>query len=255
MRQPLIVANWKMSKGLEEAKDYVRRFPGEVTGVSGIEMVVCAPFIALAVLSKMVQQTPLVLGAQNMYWEREGAFTGEISPLMLREVGVRYVIVGHSERRNLFGESDSLIAKKVASALEYGLAPILCVGEDLRQREAGQTKEVLQRQFFAALERLENEQPGRLVVAYEPVWAIGTGKAASAEDAASAAGFVRSLLKEIGSAAAQKTRVLYGGSVNADNIGDFTSCEDIDGALVGGSSLKEKEFAAIVRSVYEERRG
>lgn len=254
MRQPLIAANWKMYKTLEEARDFVRRFPEEISRVSGVESVICAPFIALADLSRLIEQTPVVLGAQNMYCEREGPFTGEISPLMLREVGVRYVILGHSERRHLFGEDDELVGKKVASALEFGLTPILCVGENLQQKEAGQTEAVLQRQLLAGLGRLE-EGPPRLVIAYEPVWAIGTGKAASAEDAASAAAFVRSLLREKWGEAEEKIRLLYGGSVKGDNIGDFTSCEHIDGALVGGSSLKEKEFAAIVRSVYEERRG
>ncbi len=259
MRQPAIIANWKMYKTLSEAEEFVRRFPEELGDVNGIEMIVCAPFVALASLSRRIQRTPLVLGAQNMHWEKEGAYTGEISPLMLREVGVRYVIIGHSERRIHFGEDDHVVSKKVESAFAFGLSPILCVGESLEQRKAGQTESVLSMQVKKAVEGLSPhkiDMLSRLIVAYEPVWAIGTGQPAGGNDAVTAAGVIRStLLEQWGQELPEKIRVLYGGSVNADNITEFTSRPSVDGALVGGSSLKESTFAELIKAVYQERRG
>lgn len=194
-----------------------------------------------------------------MHWEKEGAYTGEISPLMLREVGVRYVIIGHSERRTHFGEDDEIVSKKIKSAFAFGLSPILCVGESLEQRKAGQTESVLSMQVKKAVEGLNpqnNDMPGRLIVAYEPVWAIGTGRPAGGDDAVTAAGVIRAtLLAQWGQDVPEKVRVLYGGSVNADNITDFTSRPSVDGALVGGSSLKASSFAELIKAVYQERRG
>ncbi len=258
MRQPAIIANWKMYKTLTEAEEFVRRFTDMLATISGIETIICAPFVALASLSREIQRTPLILGAQNMHWEKEGAFTGEISPLMLREVGVRYVIIGHSERRLFFGETDDIVRKKLASAFSFGLSPILCVGESLEQREAGQTDSVLSRQVQKAIQGLDpdNDLLNRLVVAYEPIWAIGTGKPAGGEDAVQAAGIIRSTLQEQwGQELPEKIRILYGGSVNPDNITEFTSRPSVDGALVGGSSLKENVFADLIKAVFNERRG
>ncbi len=259
MRQPAIVANWKMYKTLTEAEEFVQRFSEELGHVSGIEMIICAPFVALASLSRQMEGTSLILGAQNMHWEKDGPFTGEISALMLREVGVRYVILGHSERRMHFGEDDEVINKKIKSAFAFGLSPILCVGESLEQRERGETDAVLAQQVRKALEGLhprEEEMLGRLVVAYEPVWAIGTGKPAGDEDAEQAAEVIRVVLQEqVGQELPARIRILYGGSVNEKNITAFTSRPAVDGALVGGSSLKEQSFARMIQAVYHERRG
>ncbi len=258
MKQPAVIANWKMNKTPTEAEDFVLRFAEEIMNVSGLEMVICAPFVALAPLSRIMEGTPLALGAQNMHWEKEGAFTGEISPLMLREVGVRYVLIGHSERRTFFHEDDAMINKKIKAAFAYGLSPVLCVGESLEQREAGLTESVLAAQVRQALEGLTLQAEAlldRLLVAYEPVWAIGTGRPAGGDDAENAARFIRSTLRaQWGQNLPDRVRVLYGGSVNAENITSFTSRPSVDGALVGGSSLKENVLARIIQAVFEERR-
>ncbi|RJX29460.1 MAG: triose-phosphate isomerase [Dethiobacter sp.] len=256
MRQTLIVANWKMYKTLAEAEEFMERFTGEIAGVSGIETVICAPFISLARLSVLMERTTLLLGAQNMHWQKEGAFTGEISPLMLRDLGIKYVIIGHSERRLHFNESNLLIKRKVASAFNFGLIPILCVGENWEQHSSQETEKVIKEQLFSALEgfTLENEFMTKMVLAYEPVWAIGTGTAARGEEANAVAGFMRSLLQEKWGGISEKVRILYGGSVNADNITEFTGKEDLDGALVGGSSLNVETFAGLLKAVFNERR-
>lgn len=256
MRQPLVIANWKMNMTLSETEDFVRRFAQEDAGSSsGVEMVICAPFVVLSPLATLLQQSSLLLGAQNMHWEKEGAFTGEISPLMLREIGVRYVIAGHSERRVHFGETDVQVARKVAAAFAFGLTPILCVGENDGERRTGKTEEVLQRQLLAVVSALEQEEKRhKLIVAYEPVWAIGTGTPAHAGDAAAAAALIRNLLHEKWGERAEDVRILYGGSVNPENITAFTGRPEIDGALVGNSSLKPGSYAAMVRAVAAERR-
>lgn len=255
MRRKMVVANWKMYKTLAEVEDFTRHFPGEIAAQRTVEMVICAPFTALARLAVLLEKTALQLGAQNMYWPDEGAFTGEISPVMLRDAGVKYVLIGHSERRRYFGEEETLIHKKVAAALEHDLIPILCVGENEEQRSAGKTEKVIQEQLWGALEGLglKNELGERMVLAYEPVWAIGTGTPARGEDAGAVAGLIRSLLREKGSGMAERMRILYGGSVQPENITDFTAQKEIDGALVGGSSLKAKSFAALVEAVLNER--
>jgi len=257
MRQRLIVANWKMYKTLPEAEEFMARFPAEVADISGIEIVICPPFISLARLADLAVKTAILLGAQNMHWQKEGAFTGEISPLMLRDLGVKYVILGHSERRRYFGEKSDMIKKKVTAAFNYGLIPILCVGETLEQRKAGKTEKVVEEQLQGALEGIgvERDMLQKLVLAYEPVWAIGTGVAAGGEEAAAAAGFLRFLLREMwGEDISDKVRILYGGSVTPENIAEFVNQREIDGALVGGSSLQVKTFAELLRVVYRERR-
>ncbi|MEW5921929.1 MAG: triose-phosphate isomerase [Bacillota bacterium] len=256
MRRPVVVANWKMNMTLARAEEFVHRFAGEDVEAGGVDMVICPPFIALAPLSTLLQNTSLMLGAQNMHWEKEGAFTGEISPLMLREIGVRYVIVGHSERRSYFAETDESVGQKAAAAFACGLIPIVCLGENGEERRAGKTEEVIRRQLLAAIELLELEEDRRrLIVAYEPVWAIGTGIPARASDAAAVAACIRALLYQKWGNGAAEVRILYGGSVTPENIADFTGRPGIDGALVGNSSLKPGSFAAMARAVYKERRG
>jgi triosephosphate isomerase (TIM) len=256
MRQPVVIANWKMNMTLSESEEFVRNFTGEDVEGNGVEMIICPSFLALPSLSVMLQKTSLLLGAQNMYWEKSGAFTGEISPLMLREIGVRYVITGHSERRTYFGETDEDVGKKVQTAFELGIVPIICVGENGAERRAGKTEEVIGRQLLTALTALEQETDRRrLIVAYEPVWAIGTGIPARAEDAAVVAACIRSLLHKKWGETAKAVRILYGGSVSPANITEFTGRPGIDGALVGNSSLKAASFAAMVKAVHVERRG
>ena len=252
----MVIANWKMNMTLSDSEEFVRRFTAEDVGGGGVEMVICPSFIALSALSLPLQKTSLLLGAQNMYWEKAGAFTGEISPLMLREIGVRYVITGHSERRTYFGETDEDVGKKAETAFAMGLVPVICVGENGEERRAGKTKEVIGRQLLTAVQALHEEADWRrLIVAYEPVWAIGTGVPARAEDAAVVAACIRSLLHEKWGEVAAAVRILYGGSVNPDNITEFTARPGIDGALVGNSSLKPASFAAMVNAVSAERRG
>lgn len=256
MRQTLIVANWKMHKTLSEAEEFMARFPAEIADINGIEIVICPPFISLARLADLTEKNTILLGAQNMHWQKEGAFTGEISPLMLRDLGVKYVIIGHSERRQHFGENSALIRKKVAAAFNYGLVPILCVGENLEQRNSEETEKVVEEQMLGALEGLdvENNALQKLVLAYEPVWAIGTGVPACGSEANAVAAFMRSLLQGKWGDLSEKVRILYGGSVTADNIGEFISQAEIDGALVGGSSLNVQTFAELLRVVFCERR-
>ena len=256
MRQPVVIANWKMNMTLADAEDFVRHFAEEDVGGRGVEMVICPPFIALSSLSLLLQETSLLLGAQNMHWEKAGAFTGEISPPMLREIGVRYVITGHSERRTYFGETDEDVGKKAKAAFAQGLIPVICVGENGEERRAAKTEEVIGRQLLTAVDAIHHEaDQSRLIVAYEPLWAIGTGVPARPEDAAVVAACIRSLLHEKWGETAKEVRVLYGGSVNPENIPEFTGKPSIDGALVGNSSLKPASFAAMVKAVNMERRG
>ncbi|MGC8873227.1 MAG: triose-phosphate isomerase [Chloroflexia bacterium] len=247
MRVPLICGNWKCHRTVEEAVTLALAISRGVANVKGVEVAVCPPSIALAAVSERLRESPLAVGAQNAYLE-EGAYTGEIAPRML--VGLcRYVILGHSERRRLFGEDDRLIRAKVQSALGWGLSPILCVGESLEENEQGQTEAVVAGQLRAALEAVE----GRLwrarggVIAYEPVWAIGTGRPCDGATASRIIAMIRSLLADLFSSdVAEGTRILYGGSVNAANIAEFMVHPEIDGALVGGASLKAEEFLGIV---------
>lgn len=252
MRIPIIAGNWKMHKTLDEAVAHARQMRPKLTEVKGVEKVLCPPFVALAAVRDAIQATDIKLGAQNMHWEEQGAFTGEISPLMLKGL-CQYVILGHSERRAYFGETDEGVNRKVKAALAHGLTPIVCVGENLEQHEAGQTETWVAGQVRAAFAGLTAEEARRVVLAYEPIWAIGTGHAATPAGANAVIGLtIRGTLADLyDETTAQAVRVQYGGSVNAANIGGFMAQPDIDGALVGGASLKAEEFVAIVRIAAE----
>ncbi|MFZ5902862.1 MAG: triose-phosphate isomerase [Chloroflexota bacterium] len=249
MRTPFVAGNWKMNKTVEEARALVFSMSIKLRDVAGVEKVLCPPFPALVAVSALLEGTDIGLGAQNMHWEEKGAFTGEVAPNMVAEF-CNYVILGHSERRTYFGETDETVNKKVRAALEAGLIPIVCVGETLDEHESGRTEEVVARQTRAGLRAVDPANAARLVVAYEPVWAIGTGKASTGEAAnAVVRDVIRSALAEsFGEEIAQAIRVLYGGSVTAANAAEFFSQPEIDGALVGGASLKVDEFAAITQA-------
>jgi triosephosphate isomerase (TIM) len=247
-RVPLIAGNWKMFKTGGEGAAFVTALAAQVKDLRDREIVVAPPFTGLADAVRAAASTNIKVSAQNMFWEEEGAFTGEVSPGMLVDLGVSYVIIGHSERRQVFGETDENVKKKVHAALHHGLLPIMCVGETEAQREAGETEEVLGRQLAQGLVLLQAEDASRLAIAYEPIWAIGTGKTATPEMAQEAVAFVRRELADgAGEAAAQVVRTLYGGSVRPDNIDELMAQPDIDGVLVGGASLKVDSFARIAR--------
>ncbi len=248
MRSPIVAANWKMHKTSREAADYCRRLRELVPGDPGVELVVFPPFTALGAVRDGLAGTGIKWGAQNMHPEPEGAFTGEISLPMLLEYGISYVIVGHSERRRIFGETDDFIAEKLRTALDAGVRPILCVGETLEERRTGRAREVVERQLSAALGGLSPEKAREVVIAYEPVWAIGTGVPAHPEDAQEMAAHIRGWLRERFGDVAEGVRIQYGGSVKPDNAGDFLRLPDIDGALVGGASLDPVSFWEIASS-------
>jgi triosephosphate isomerase len=248
MRTPVIAGNWKMNKTIEEAVNLVREMRLELNEVQGVDKVLCPPFTALTAVKELLEPTTVKLGAQNMYWEEKGAYTGEISPLMLEEL-CQYVILGHSERRQYFGETDDGVNKKIRAALAYNLIPIICVGENLAQNEAGETEAVVSGQIRGCLAGLSAEQVRGLIVAYEPIWAIGTGRPATGVGANAVIGQVlRGTISDLyDEATAQAVRVQYGGSVNPKNIAEFMSQAEIDGALVGGASLRAADFVEIVR--------
>ena len=253
MRLPIIAGNWKMNTDIDQAIKLVREVKDELAKMEGVEKVLCPPYISLAMVKELLAGSPIKLGAQNMYFELKGAYTGEISPLMLKGL-CEYVILGHSERRQYFGESDGIVNRKVKAALEAGLKPILCVGERLEENEAGKTEEVVTRQVKQALAEINS--PQGLVIAYEPVWAIGTGKAASGEDANATIALIRRIIAQLyGKNFAQTMRIQYGGSVTSDNIAEFVSQLEIDGALVGGASLKADEFISIVEQTAKAKKG
>lgn len=249
MRKFFVAGNWKMNKTGEEARALVAEMLPELQAFPQVDRAICPPFPYLMPLANMLAGTGIGLGAQNMHYEASGAFTGEVSPKMVAEF-CQYVILGHSERRAYFHETDELVNKKVKAALEIGLTPIMCVGETLQENESGKTAEVVNRQVKFGLEGLTPEQGTKLVIAYEPVWAIGTGRAATPETAQSVHGdIVRPALKALfGEATAQSIRIQYGGSVNAKNSAELFNMPDIDGALVGGASLKSADFAAIIKA-------
>lgn len=248
MRKPIIAGNWKMYKKVDQAIALVSELSDLVADVENVEVVVCPTFTALDAVLEALQGANVAVGAQNMYWQEEGAFTGEISPVMLRDLGCKYVILGHSERRQYFGETDEGVNKKIKAAFAHALIPIVCVGETLAQREAGTTEKVVRTQAEGALNGLDAEKAVRLVIAYEPVWAIGTGKTASNDDAQQVCGFIRRVVAEMfNQEVADKVRIQYGGSVKPDNISALMAQPDIDGALVGGASLEAKSFANIVK--------
>jgi triosephosphate isomerase len=247
-RRPLIAANWKMNKTIGEAREFCEALLPEVEGLGadGPEVAICPPYPALPLVAQLCAGTGVVVAGQNMHWEESGAFTGEVSAAMLLDAGAGAVILGHSERRQLFGETDAALARKVPAALATGLVPILCVGESEDEREREETEEVLRRQVDAALEGVERGRLAEIVLAYEPIWAIGTGRTATVEQADRACGFIRSLVAARDGEAAERVRIQYGGSVKPANAAELIGQREIDGALVGGASLDADDFAAIV---------
>jgi triosephosphate isomerase len=247
MRVPLIAGNWKMFKTVQEAVVFVKELRGTVKDVEDVEIVVAPAFTALHAAAEAARNSNVSVAAQDMHWEREGAFTGEVSAGMIVEAGAEYVIVGHSERRRLFGETDGIVNRKVAAAIAAKLTPIVCVGETLEERERNETLAVLDRQIKDGFDTVTGEQISELVIAYEPVWAIGTGRTATAAQAGEAHAHIRTRVKQwFGAEAAGQCRVIYGGSVKPDNIRQLIAEPDVDGALVGGASLDLKSFTAIV---------
>jgi len=249
MRTPFIAGNWKMYKTVADAVKYVKELRGLVKDLDAVEVVVAPTFTALFAAAEAARNSNVGIAAQDLYWEREGAFTGEVSGQMVREAGATYAIVGHSERRTLFGETDASVNRKVAAAFAAGLCPIACIGETLDQRERKDTFDVLDRQITQGLDGLTADQIGQLVIAYEPVWAIGTGRNATPAQASEAHGHIRSRLRQwFGQEPAELCHVIYGGSVKPENARDLLSQPDVDGALVGGASLDVRSFLQIVTS-------
>ena len=247
-RKKLIAANWKMYKNPTQTREFFREFLPLVAGHTRDEIVVCPPYIDLCASVAAAKGSQVAVAAQNLHWEKEGAYTGEICPVMLLDVGCTHVIIGHSERRQYFGETDDIVNLKLKAALEAGLTPIVCVGEVLEEREAGLTEDILRRQCLRAFHAISGKKAGKLVVAYEPVWAIGTGKTATPQLASDAHVLIRGeAAKAFGQGFADKLRILYGGSVKPENAKALMSEEEIDGALVGGASLDPKSFAAIAK--------
>lgn len=252
MRRPVIAGNWKMYKDVNESVELVNAIKREVYDIENVDIIVCPPFTNLGEVAEMVTDSNVGLGAQNCYWEKEGAFTGEIAVPMLKSIGSEYVIIGHSERRQYFGETDETVNKKIKAALEGGLVPIMCVGETLEEREAGKTMDVVKTQITGGLKGFEESFIAPIIIAYEPVWAIGTGKTASPEQAQEVHAMIRGLLKELFSETlASGKAVLYGGSVKPDNVIDLMKKEDIDGGLIGGASLKSDSFVDIIKKTSE----
>jgi len=249
MRKKILAANWKMNLTHIEAESYMHTFFGEIGEVDDVEIVMIPPFTSIPVLAQISEKAPFIrIGAQNMYWERSGAYTGEISATMLRVLFVKYVVIGHSERRMLFGETDETVNRKVHSALEAGLRPIVCVGESTTQRDNDEVETVLRRQLELGLKDLSVKDAVETVIAYEPVWAIGTGRTATPAQAEEAHRFIRSVLsKMFGTGPAERVRIQYGGSVKPDNAQELLRRSDIDGALIGGASLDPHSFAKIIR--------
>lgn len=245
MRKPIIAGNWKMHKTIKEALEFVNEVKDKVNS-DKVEAVICAPFTLLKDLKEATKGTNIKIGAQNMHFEEKGAFTGEVSPLMLKEIDMDYVVIGHSERRQYFNETDETVNKKVLKALEVGIDPILCVGETLEQREAGKTKDVCKVQVEKALENVLKDDLAKVVVAYEPIWAIGTRKTATAEDANDVISYIREVIKGLYGELANEVRIQYGGSVKPSNVAEIMGQSDIDGALVGGASLASNDYLDLV---------
>ena len=247
-RRPMIAGNWKMYKTPNEATETAQQLVRNVAAITDVDMMIAPTFIALAAVFEAVKNSPVALGAQNLYWKDEGAYTGEVSASMLKSAGCRYCIIGHSERRQYFGETDETVNKKLKAAIKADLQPIFCVGETEKEREAGQTLSILDKQFKKGLEGLISEQIGSLIIAYEPVWAIGTGKTATVDQAQEVHQFIRSLVqKKFDQTLSDSIRILYGGSVKPDNIANLMAMPDIDGALVGGASLDAESFSQIIK--------
>lgn len=248
-RKPLIAGNWKMHKTGNEGSELARVLRRGFEGEENAEIVLCPPFTALTAVAHELEGSPLGLGGQNLHWESQGAYTGEVSAAMLLDAGCRYVIIGHSERRRYFGETDETVARKVRAALDAGLIPIVCVGEQWEEREAGLTESLVRGQVDAALGGITPDEIAALAVAYEPVWAIGTGRAATGADAGEVAGLIRKTVADLSTpTASSRMRILYGGSVNPSNMATFMEEPEVDGALVGGASLKADSFEGIIRA-------
>lgn len=249
MKKPFVAGNWKMNIGLSEGVDLVEELKNSLSDYKYVEIVVIPPFTHLYLIKKKLDGTNIKLGAQNLHWEDKGAFTGEISPLMLKEIGCSYVIIGHSERRKYFGESDEIVNKKSKIALHHGIIPIICIGETIEERENGATFKVIEKQLRVAISGFNKEDIMKVVVAYEPVWAIGTGKNATPEQAEEAHSFIRSILREMfGIEESNCVIIIYGGSVTMDNSYSLLKMENVDGFLVGGASLKGDSFTGIVKN-------
>ncbi|MCK5579835.1 MAG: triose-phosphate isomerase [Candidatus Omnitrophica bacterium] len=249
MRKIIIAGNWKLNKTAKETTELINLLKRDLSDISEVDSVVCPTFIALADARDALDESGIGLGAQNIYWEDSGAFTGEISGPMLKDLGVQYVIIGHSERRQFFGETDETVNKRIKAALKSDLLPIVCVGEMLEEREADKTFDVIKAQCQGGLKDLTAEEMGKIIIAYEPVWAIGTGKTATPDQAQEVHRFIRDLLAEMfNGEIAGATRIQYGGSVKSENTKELMGQPDIDGALVGGASLKADSFAAIVKN-------
>jgi len=250
MRKPIIAANWKMHKTLSEAKSFMEELKSaSIPSGEQVETVVCPPALYLETLVSMARQTEIGIGAQNMHFEEKGAFTGEISPAALEDLGVQYVIIGHSERRQMFNETDEAVNKKIAAAFKHHLVPIVCVGETLEQRESGITNEFVAGQVEKALTGLSHDQVKQVVIAYEPIWAIGTGKSSTSQDANEVCAHIRSVIaKQFSQDTADAVRIQYGGSVKPENIKEYLAQADIDGALVGGASLESASFLQLVEA-------
>ena len=245
MRKPVIIGNWKMNKDLEEAKILVKEIISEKLD-NNVEKVVCVPFVYVTEVRKLLEGTDVGLGVQNMFFETKGAFTGEISPVMLKSCGVSYVILGHSERRTIFNETDEMINKKVKSALQNDLIPILCCGETLEERNSRLEKEIVEKQIRNALDGISKTDIEKVIIAYEPIWAIGTGLTASSDDAENMIKFIRDILADIYENLSVNVRIQYGGSVKPDNIKDLMQKENVDGALVGGACLESTSFCELI---------
>ena len=246
MRKPIIAGNWKMNKTIAEALDFAKQLEGSALSPD-VDAVICAPYLSLQSLVEVLRPSAIKVGAQNLHFEDAGAFTGEVSAQMLREIGVDYVIIGHSERRQYFGETDETVNKKLIKALASELIPILCVGESLEERETGKTNDVIEGQIKKGLQNISAEEIERVVIAYEPIWAIGTGKTATSEQANEVCVFIRKILAELfGTTASERVRIQYGGSVKPSNIKEIMEQSDIDGALVGGASLIAEDYLQLV---------
>ncbi|MBI1858013.1 MAG: triose-phosphate isomerase [Candidatus Melainabacteria bacterium] len=246
-RKKIIIGNWKMNLSLPLAQDLILKLKSESEKKWDVDIAVCPPYIYLAQVLNILKGSKITVGAQNMYYKEEGAFTGEISPLMLKDIGIQMVIIGHSERRQIFKETDSEINLKVKAALQHDFTPVLCIGEDLGTREKGKAEEYVTQQVTNGIKDISKNDIEKIIFAYEPIWAIGTGKICSGEDAVKVNKAIRNILKEkYSTEISNKIRILYGGSIKSANFGEHISNEDIDGGLVGGASLKAEEFAKII---------
>lgn len=246
MRVPFIAGNWKMNNTIEQGKDLVKQLM-PIADATDVKVAVCVPFLGLKEFAELTKNSKLLIGAQNMHWEENGAFTGEVSPSMLNEIGVELVVIGHSERREYFGETNETVNKKVKAALAHNIKPILCCGETLETREANEEKNWVKTQILEGVDGISAEDMAKIVIAYEPIWAIGTGKTATSEQANEMCAFIREILSEkYGSEVSEEVIIQYGGSVKPANVTEIMNKEDIDGALVGGASLKADSFTDII---------